>query len=455
MIKKLLNCFLAVGILAAISNQSFAQTTNVSATWGTDGANAAGTVNSATVTGDITAAMVFGGTMRIFSTATQTTGNAVTDGGSVWQRIAIPNPAAANPSTAPTLPFTLTTDQQGAYDNTQFIEYTVTPPSGKHLQVTSITLPIIGFGSGDIRMVARYSVDGTAESNFNFFYKAAQYWVRTGDATSEVQDVALNPTQPLLPKRNSTSATDGGTATLDQVTLKFNGLQINVLPGQTFRVRFYPYMRGGAEPSSTGSRGIQTRASAVITGQTSDNALPSVLPLDFLSFTAKPDALNKFVNLNWSTTNEVNTKNFEIQKRTDASDFKTIGVVKSKNVSGVHHYAFVDGNLTNGNAYYRLNQTDNDGKSSFSDIVNVNIKSAISLSIYPNPVESSLSLSHPVTTNKAFAQIINLEGKIVLRQALSANTTTSQIDVSQLATGSYLVVFEDQLDKSTLKFIKK
>jgi hypothetical protein len=29
-------------------------------------------------------------------------------------------------------------------------------------------------------------------------------------------------------------------------------------------------------------------------------------------------------------------------------------------------------------------------------------------------VESSLSLSHPVTTNKAFAQIINLEGKTVL-----------------------------------------
>jgi hypothetical protein len=181
----------------------------------------------------------------------------------------------------------------------------------------------------------------------------------------------------------------------------------------------------------------------------------STAPLDFLSFSAKPDALNKFVNLNWSTTNEVNTKNFEIQKRTDASDFKTIGVVKSKNISGVHQYAFADDNLTSGTSYYRLSQVDNDGKSSFSDVVTVNVKSAVSLSVYPNPVENFLSLSHPVTSNKAFARIVNLEGKTILQQTLNANVTTSQIDVSQLATGSYLIVLEDELEKSTLKFIKK
>ena len=107
----------------------------------------------------------------------------------------------------------------------------------------------------------------------------------------------------------------------------------------------------------------------------------------------------------------MNTKNFEIQKRTDVSDFKTIGVVKSKNISGVHQYAFADDNLTSGTSYYRLNQVDNDGKSSFSDIVTVNVKSAVSLSVYPNPVENFLSLTHPVTSNKAFAKIINLEGK--------------------------------------------
>lgn len=181
----------------------------------------------------------------------------------------------------------------------------------------------------------------------------------------------------------------------------------------------------------------------------------STAPLDFLSFTAKPDALSKFVNLNWSTTNEVNTKNFEIQKRTNDSDFKTIGTVNSKNVSGVHNYSFVDGNLSSGTTYYRLNQIDNDGKSKFSEISTVNIKSAVTLSVYPNPVENSLSISHPIASNKANIKIFNLEGKTVFQQALIANTTSSQIDVSQFTSGSYLIVLEDQSEKSSLKFIKK
>jgi hypothetical protein len=179
------------------------------------------------------------------------------------------------------------------------------------------------------------------------------------------------------------------------------------------------------------------------------------LPLDFLSFTAKTDALNKFVNLNWSTTNEVNTKNFEIQKRTDISDFKTIGTVNSKNVSGIHNYSFVDGNLINGTSYYRLNQIDNDGNSKFSEIATANIKSAISLSVYPNPVVNSLNVSHPAASNQANIKIFNLEGKTILQKSLLASATSTQLDVSDLTTGSYLIVIEDQSEKSSIKFIKK
>ncbi|OAQ37921.1 hypothetical protein A5893_16245 [Pedobacter psychrophilus] len=179
------------------------------------------------------------------------------------------------------------------------------------------------------------------------------------------------------------------------------------------------------------------------------------LPLDFLSFTAKPDALGKTVNLNWSTTNEINTKNFEIQKRTDVSDFKTIGTVNSKNVAGIQNYSFADANLNSGTSYYRLNQVDNDGKSKFSGIVPVNIKSAISLSIYPNPAENTLNVSHPAASNKALIKVLSLDGKTMFQQSLSTSSTLTQLDVSQLASGSYLILLEDQSEKSSLKFIKK
>lgn len=179
------------------------------------------------------------------------------------------------------------------------------------------------------------------------------------------------------------------------------------------------------------------------------------LPLDFLSFTAKPDALGKSVNLNWSTTNEVNTKNFEIQKRTDVTEFATIGTLSSKNVSGVHQYAFIDNNASQGNAYYRLLQYDLDGAFKASEIVAVTNKSNIALSVYPNPVDQTLNINHPSTSATASIRILSLDGKVVLEKSLSANLTTTDLDVSQLNAGSYLVLFQDQAEKSSLKFIKK
>ncbi|MBK0383096.1 T9SS type A sorting domain-containing protein [Pedobacter sp. SD-b] len=178
------------------------------------------------------------------------------------------------------------------------------------------------------------------------------------------------------------------------------------------------------------------------------------LPLDFLSFTAKADALGKTVALNWSTTNEINTKNFEIQRRTDVTEFKTIGKVISKNTAGIHNYSFTDGNVSQGSSYYQILQFDNDGASKPSVIVPVNIKSATALSIYPNPVENSLGITHALASN-AFIKILSLDGKTIIQKKVDENSTSTQLDVSQLASGSYLIVLDNNNEKSTLKFIKK
>jgi hypothetical protein len=452
MMKKLLNYFLTIGFIGITSSQVFAQTTNVSAVWSPlNGANAAGSVNTPTSSAGVTAAMEFGGTMRIWSSANQNTGSAVSDGLSTWQRISMPHPSNPN---GLSLPWTLTVDQNGVYDPTQYFEFNISADAGKWLQINSISMPMIAFGTGDARMVARYSVDGAADANFRFFYKKGVYFVKTSDTAGLPDSVAVTAISPLAPKRNNT--TDGGTTTLSAVTLTFNNLQINVAPGKTFRVRFYPYMRGGSEPSSTGSRGIQIREAITLAGQTSDNALATdepTLPLDFLSFTAKASALGNAVNLNWKTTNEVNTKNFEVQSRTNNSEFKTIGFVESRNTAGVHNYAFTDNNPAASTVYYRLKQVDNDGKYEYSDIESVSIKQGASLAVYPNPVSEVLSVKHSASANRI--SIINLEGKKLLEKAVSNDAISTDINVMSLSTGTYFIVVEGKEGKSSIKFVKK
>lgn len=172
------------------------------------------------------------------------------------------------------------------------------------------------------------------------------------------------------------------------------------------------------------------------------------LPLDFTLFTAKADAFGKTVTLNWSTTNEINTKNFEIQKRTDATEFVTIGKLASKNTAGNHNYSFEDNNSAAGNSYYRIVQFDNDGASKSSVIVPVTIKGSTQLSIYPNPVSDILNVNYAGVTG---LKIFNTSGIVVAQKSVSTGSTSSAIDISALAPGAYMLVS----DSGSIKFVKK
>lgn len=183
------------------------------------------------------------------------------------------------------------------------------------------------------------------------------------------------------------------------------------------------------------------------------NTAAFTLPLDFLSFTAKPSALGNAVNLNWKTTNEVNTKNFEVQSRTANTEFKTIGLVRSKNTSGVHNYAFTDDKPAASTLYYRLKQIDNDGKFKYSDVVAANVKPSLSVTVYPNPVSTVLTVNHSASANRL--RITNLQGRKVVEQAIAANTISTEVNVANLNAGTYIVVIEGLGGKTSTKFIKR
>ena len=95
-----------------------------------------------------------------------------------------------------------------------------------------------------------------------------------------------------------------------------------------------------------------------------------VMPVELLNFTAKRFPAK--VAIEWSTTSEVNNASFTIERSADAINFIPVkSVAGSGNSDRLINYSAIDENPINESTYYRLKQTDFNGKSSYSYILNV------------------------------------------------------------------------------------
>ena len=76
------------------------------------------------------------------------------------------------------------------------------------------------------------------------------------------------------------------------------------------------------------------------------------------------------------------------------------------------------------------------------------------LSVFPNPAQAgqALTVNHPADGAATF-RIYSFEGRLVQSVAVAAGSSQSRLDVSQLATGNYLLVYEGA-QRLSVKFLK-
>lgn len=94
----------------------------------------------------------------------------------------------------------------------------------------------------------------------------------------------------------------------------------------------------------------------------------------------------------WLTRQEIDNDFFTVQKTIDFETFYEVAIIKGQGTSREEHrYEFVDDSPFLGQSYYRLKQTDFDGKFTYSDPVMINNEGPESavLSVYPNPSNGS------------------------------------------------------------------
>ncbi len=165
----------------------------------------------------------------------------------------------------------------------------------------------------------------------------------------------------------------------------------------------------------------------------------SALPVTLSSFNVKAtDA--RTVLLSWSTTLEVNSDRFEIERSANGKRWENIGVInsagESKNLSS---YTYTDESPLNGSNLYRLKMVDRDLSFAYSRIRSVEVSGAAASVMFPNPVVTRVNLLHHDMSNVGRIQINNMSGIVVYDDSKKPGTNLSEaIDMTGLPNGIYM-----------------
>lgn len=168
-----------------------------------------------------------------------------------------------------------------------------------------------------------------------------------------------------------------------------------------------------------------------------------ILPVEILSFGAVAID-NKQVRVSWSTASEENNAYFTVERSLDGKKWSAIGIVPGVgNSDRIESYEFIDERPVFGRQFYRITQTDFDGKSQTFRVVGVTLTgSALEVNrfkVYPNPSSGQVKVfSENSNLEQAEIAIVNQQGQEMMAFE-NVNGRLFEIDLSHLPKGLYLI----------------
>lgn len=169
------------------------------------------------------------------------------------------------------------------------------------------------------------------------------------------------------------------------------------------------------------------------------------LPVSLVEFSGT--CSNNSVSLFWMTASETNNEFFTVERSRNATEWETAGTVDGAgNSNSPLNYRFIDHKAYDGYSYYRLKQSDFDGKSeTFSPIVvSCEQGNPYEINVYPNPFKNELILRFAnVSSDKANVMIYDLLGTNVMNReyVIGNGIDRIELDMSGIATGVYYIEF--------------
>ena len=180
------------------------------------------------------------------------------------------------------------------------------------------------------------------------------------------------------------------------------------------------------------------------------------VPVTFVNIKAVKE--ENRVRVSWNVANEINIKDYSVEKSSDGIRFEEIGNVLSANISS---YSFIDVDPLTGINYYRIRSNGYNSEIAYSNIVKLNIIQNQSITMFPNPVKANESTYlRFVNINKGTYQlrVLNSLGQVIMKKVISHNVLDGQylLDFKKkLIPGNYSLEITNEIDdlKTIIKFL--
>ena len=182
------------------------------------------------------------------------------------------------------------------------------------------------------------------------------------------------------------------------------------------------------------------------------------LPLHVLSISANRS--DNGTTINWDINSAEVSSQFEVERSFDRTHF--VSIQKISATPGINNYSINDDleEVKNRTVYYRIHETDEQGRSYYSSIVPLPLDPGKKkLTLYPNPASSSITLYGFLDKkDRVTLSIYNTEGKMVRREYFQqpAGNYSRSLQITELASGLYtLQVSGSDGESQKIQFIRK
>jgi len=176
------------------------------------------------------------------------------------------------------------------------------------------------------------------------------------------------------------------------------------------------------------------------------------LPVELTYF--RGQVFNNQIQLSWETAWERNAAYFEVQRSSDLKEFVTLKTVAAVgDTRDKAYYTFTDESPMPGTNYFRLRQTDSDGKFEFSKIISVKTDTQKpEIWLHGNPVSARQIRVRLQNIDPSQVQLVSLNGQSFpfSRQSVTTNDYLLQTNAPS---GLYWLVGQFQNQKISQKVL--